>query len=164
MTCEHEYHWYASPCDEAGWRCAFCEHKPGEPAGYSPQLDRELIGRKVYGVLTTMADADIVYVSNGSEADHMVAMVARLCVDTATYDSETIARMLIEIRANDAHAKFWRDRGESILAGKDNRNRCHCGALATWTRVGGPGKSEHGCGKHLGSILDDISASPPVLS
>ena len=40
--CESELHWYPA-INEEGWRCCSCEFKPGEPAGYEPRLDVELI-------------------------------------------------------------------------------------------------------------------------
>ncbi len=78
-TCEHDFHWFADPANERGWRCVACEHKPGEPPGFSPAHDRSHVERKV------------------------------------------------------RHATFWREISEGILAGKDPRDRCACGALSSIT-------------------------------
>lgn len=135
MACEHEYHWYLA-INEEGWRCCSCGDKPGEPPGYSPRLDRDEVQRKVWAVLSDLHDHNFVHVSNGSHGDFLTARVADQCVSTGRYDQKSIALFLLESLAGDG--EFWKLRGESIIAGNDNRDRCHCGALA---RVFSGGKS-----------------------
>lgn len=159
VTCKHEYHWHASPCDEAGWSCSHCNDKPGEPAGYSPHLDRDLIHRKVGGILDALHYAEIIHVSNGCDGDYMTGMVAQMCSHQNLYDSVSIARLILELEGDARHVKFWRDQAEGVLTGNDRRHRCHCGALANWSRG-----AEHGCSEHMGSIWDDLVITPPVLS
>jgi hypothetical protein len=134
-TCVHDFHWFAAPANEQGWRCVACEHTPGEPAGFSPAHDREHIDRKVGGILMDLHNAEIIYVSNGSGGDSLTAHVADRCRAENTYDSMSIARMILD-RAGDArHATFWREISDGIIAGNDPRGRCACGALGkitTW--------------------------------
>jgi|SRR5882672_3034311 len=125
---ECDYYYYPET-NEDGWRCATCGHRPGEPAGFSPKLDRERIYLKVGGILHDACDADLVYVSNGTGADLLTSAVADRCVKEGRFDQYSILLFLLEEMTLD-HAKYWRDISESILAGADKRDRCHCGELA----------------------------------
>lgn len=130
-TCEHDdLYWYAAPADECGWVCADCGWSPGEEPGYSPEHDRSHIKTKVGSILHDLHDAGIIYVSNSSGGDGLTSHVAAWCKRNKTYDSVSIAARILANEAGGTHATFWRERGESILEGRDNRNRCHCGKLA----------------------------------
>jgi hypothetical protein len=131
-TCEHDgMHWFAAPANEQGWRCVDCQFRPGEPPGFSPHHDRELINIKVGGILTDLHEAEIIYVSNGSEGAVMTTLAIDECRKRNVYDSVSIARILLELDGDDGHAAYWRGISEGILAGKDPRDRCACGQLAT---------------------------------
>jgi hypothetical protein len=156
--CDHaEYlFWYGSPADERGWICADCGWMPGEAPGYSPEHDRSHIHTKTDSILHDLNDAGIVCVSNGSSGEAIASAVADRCVREGIYDSVSIARFILELGA-DSHAKFWKDRSDSIINGSDNRDRCRCGKLAnctTWR----DGKRTTTCSAH--SVwLDDATAS-----
>lgn len=142
--CRHSgLYWYAAPATEKGWKCVNCGWQPGEDPGYSPEHDRSHIATKVGCVLHDLFEAGIVYVSNGSEGEGITANVARRCVAEKLYDSVSIARLILEISGGERHAAFWRDRGESIVSGNDNRRRCRCGKLANVYAVGKAFCMEH---------------------
>lgn len=129
--CAHSgLYWYAAPANEKGWKCVDCGWQPGEDPGYSPEHDRSHIETKVGGILHDLHDAQIIYVSNSSGGDAITAAVAARCVAEKLYDSVSIARLIVELCCGERHAAFWRDRGEAIVAGRDMRDRCHCGVLA----------------------------------
>ena len=130
--CRHDFHWRMSDCNEAGWICVNCKHKPGEPPGFSPQTDRAEIARKVESVLLTLHESDVIYVSNSDCGDGIVANVVGRCRDSGLFDQWTIARFILESEAP-SHAKYWKDISDGMLSGKDPRRRCHCGRLSTMT-------------------------------
>lgn len=138
---EHEYHWYPA-VNENGWRCCYCEHKPGEPEGYDPKLDRELVETKCHAILSDLHSAGIVYVSNSSHGDSIVAYIVAECGREELYDQYSIAMFILQALQR-SHAKYWKPISEGILAGKDPRARCWCGALAT-IYIG----HEKRCGEH----------------
>jgi hypothetical protein len=125
---ECDYHYYPST-NEDGWRCTSCGHRPGEPAGFSPELDRKRIFFKVGGILHDACDENLIYVSNGTGADLLISAVADRCVEEGRFDQYSILLFLLE-ETTPSHAKYWGELSESILAGADPRDRCHCGALA----------------------------------
>lgn len=127
-TCTHDYHWYPET-NEEGWRCCMCEHRPGEPAGFSPQHDRELIGRKVDAVLTALHDADVIYVSNIEHGEHLMLTVAARCERRKRYDQYSIALFVLE-EMTASHAKYWGEISSGVMSGNDTRRRCTCGKLA----------------------------------
>lgn len=128
-ACKHHgLYWYASPHDERGWYCVDCQWSPGEEPGYSPEHDRDHLETKVDCILQDLVMAELVSVSNSDHGHSIIASAVRICRDQRTLDSESIAAVLTRICAGDG--KFWRERHESILAGRDNRDRCHCGKLA----------------------------------
>lgn len=124
----HEFHFYPDYAQERGWRCCFCSEKPGEPPGYSPQLDRERIEAKVYGILDTVHQADLIYISNSCHGDAIVSGVAERCREEGRYDQGSILAFIVGDQ--DKHAEYWKKIGDSIIAGKDIRERCPCGKLA----------------------------------
>ena len=128
-TCAHDsLYWYPA-INEEGWKCVDCGLRPGEPAGFSPAHDRSHTKVKCACVLHDLADANLLSVSNGSEGDALAARAAKRCTETGRYDQHSIVMFLADLVANDG--RFWRETSEGILAGKDPRKRCACGALAT---------------------------------
>lgn len=127
--CEHDYHYFAE-INEAGWRCPICGDKPGEPPGFSPQLDRKRLEMKVFAMLNTLHDADLIYISNGTMGDAVVDAVGARCWNEKRFDQYSILLFILELMA-DSHAEYWRKVSEAIMAGKDERPRCHCGKLST---------------------------------
>lgn len=128
-ACTHDYHYYLET-NEAGWRCVCCHHKPGDPPGYSPELDREEIGRKVMAVLMDLDNAKVVSVSNGSHGDWIEARTAERCHKENRFDQYSIALFILELMTP-SHAEYWSKVGSGIIAGDDPRPRCACGALST---------------------------------
>lgn len=133
-ACAHAgLYWYAAPATEQGWKCADCGWQPGEPPGFSPHHDRSHLRTKVWCIVHDLHDAGIIYVSNGTGGEALVDVAVDRCRERNLYDSASIARVILELEASDRHAKFWRDISEGILAGKDPRDRCACGALSRVT-------------------------------
>ena len=141
-SCRHDYFVWDLSVNEEGWRCPGCDHKPGEPPGYSPQLDREAVHEKVEGILFYLHDADFVHVSNGSEGDEIAGQVANRCRQTGRYDQYSILGFLVALLAP-SHAQYWSEVGQGVLSGNDPRHRCQCGALANCSRG-----FEYFCDKH----------------
>jgi hypothetical protein len=144
----HDYQWKPDDCNEAGWFCVYCDHRPGEPAGFSPQLDRELIYWKVGGLLHDICDMDLIYISNGTGADLLTSAVADRCVKEGRFDQYSILLFILEEVTAD-HAKYWKGVSDGIVAGKDPRDRCACGTLAnSWTN------GKHYCSDHRPSMAE----------
>ncbi len=130
-TCKHDgLYWYAAPATERGWKCVDCDWQPGEPPGFAPLHDRELLPTKVHCILQDLDTAEIVYVGSGSNGESIVAAASRVCRERDVYDSVSIARVLLEVMGGDIRAAFWREMSEGVLTGNDKRERCHCGVLA----------------------------------
>jgi hypothetical protein len=130
-TCAHAgLYWHPAPANEQGWKCTDCGHQPGEPPGFSPVHDRSHVGVKVECILHLLHESEVIYVSNGDQADSIIAHVVRSCRRRHVFDSVSIARMIVDIEGDARHAKFWREISEGVLAGKDPRPRCACGKLA----------------------------------
>lgn len=128
-NCTHEYHWFLSACNETGWKCVSCDDKPGEPEGFSPQLDRSHTYHKVGGILNDLHDQEFVHVSNGTGGDQITELVAAKCHETGRFDQDSILLFLMQ-QMNHGNGKYWKEVSESIIAGRDNRERCQCGRLA----------------------------------
>jgi hypothetical protein len=147
--CQHaEVYWYAAPLED-GWRCT-CGFRPGEPPGYDPQRDRDNIHGKVWAILDGLHNADIVYVSNGCAGDSITADVAAKCKRHKVYDQYSIVAFILRAMTT-RHAEYWKQVGDGIRAGKDPRDRCHCGALSTVT-TWIDGKTERRCSEHAREI------------
>ena len=156
--CTHSNSLFYFPhINEAGWKCADCGFQPGEPPGFSPQTDREEIWTKVYCLLNDFSNADLINISNGSEGDYLTAIVADKCKHADRYDQYTILRFILE-EIQPGHADFWENISKGILAGKDPRDRCACGELATG-RTHKNGKRVDYCSKHRD--YGDIIANEP---
>lgn len=76
-------------------------------------------------------------VSNGSEGDTITFNVACHCARTGRYDQYFILKAFLN-HLEPGHSDFWKDVGDGVRAGKDVRDRCRCGALATqWNSSNG---------------------------
>jgi len=161
-ACTHDgLYWHPDPANEQGWRCTDCKWQPGEPPGFSPQHDRSHLGVKVGCILHLLHESEIIYVSNGSEADSIVGRIVRACRRRHAFDSVTIARLILDIDGDARHAAFWRDISEGIIAGKDPRPRCACGQLARQHRIA-DGKQQHACSfEHMPPIPGGRGSSAP---
>jgi hypothetical protein len=130
---EHEFHYY-SAINEDGWKCTDCGHRPGEPPGFSPELDRKLIWMKVGAILWDACAERLISVSNGSGADVLTSVVADRCVKEGRFDQYSILLYILEEETPE-HAEYWKEISAGVLSGADPRDRCHCGKLATM-RIG----------------------------
>jgi hypothetical protein len=126
---EHDFHYYLAT-NEDGWKCVDCGLVPGEPPGFSPELDRKLTPRKVMAVLMTLDNSNIVSVSNGTMGESLESIVAGLCHRRQRFDQYSIALYLLDAMTK-SHADYWAKVSEGVLSGNDPRTRCACGALAT---------------------------------
>lgn len=142
--CGEEFSWftgekypYTAWATERGWKCSSCDHRPGEPDGYSPFLDRTLIGAKVECIQFELAGEfggrPLIGYSNSSHGAGVLGEVVQRCEQRGFYDQKSIIAFLM-LANQGSSAKFWADRGEKILAGNDPRTRCNhpdCNELAT---------------------------------
>jgi hypothetical protein len=152
MAHEHEFYFYACT-NEDGWKCCACDEKPGEPPGFSPELDRKYIARKVFGLLDDLHNHDLVHVSNGCGGDSIVAAVSERCRREGVYDQQSILAFILG-EDGGSHARYWKEISDGIIAGQDPRDRCHCGALATCSRSTGSGWIRT-CSEHIPPLFDD---------
>lgn len=129
--CKHETYYWTLATNENGWACSNCGWKPGEPEGFSPQIDRSHISSKVECILLDMHAQNFVRVGYGSEGEWLANDVAARCKRIGLYDQYTIVREIMFSLGN-SHAKYWKDVSNGIIAGNDPRNRCQCGKLATF--------------------------------
>jgi hypothetical protein len=127
MACEHEFYYYPET-NEAGWRCSACKFKPGEPAGFSPELDRSRTDMKVMSMLMDLTEQDLVSVSNGEHGEAIALAVTKRCHAAKRFDQYSILLFILELMT-ERHARYWADVSDAIVAGKDKRDRCHCGKL-----------------------------------
>lgn len=126
---DHDFH-YSPAVNEEGWNCPHCAFTPGEPAGFSPQLDRELIRIKVEALLMCLANDSFLEVSNSSEADSVAGIVSARCRRDMRFDQCSIVLFIFEL-LTPQHSEYWRRISDGVVAGHDPRRRCRCGALAT---------------------------------
>jgi hypothetical protein len=131
-TCDHDYQYFAAT-NENGWRCVFCKDQPGEPPGFSPELDRSRLEFKVFALLNDLTNSDLVYVSNGTGGDAIVGDVESRCRKEQRYDQYSILLFILDVMT-ERHALYWSKVSEAIVAGKDERERCYCGKLSTCSR------------------------------
>lgn len=116
-NCKHETpQWTPADCNEDGWQCAACGHK----FGFRPDFDREHTRDKVDTILFWLVEHDFYYVSNATEADGLAHAVAKHCIDTNTYDQQTIV-CLIVARGIQSHAAYWRKQAEQFLCSHPSR-------------------------------------------
>lgn len=125
----HEFHWYPAAANEQGWKCCFCDERPGEPPGFSPRLDRERLDAKVFALIDEMHNSKLIHVSNGSEGDYLIGQLRKRCAAEDRFDQQSILLFLLELDTQ-SHAAYWQKISNAILAGKDERKRCECGKLA----------------------------------
>lgn len=154
MKTEHEHDFFFFlHCNEEGWKCG-CGLQPGEPPGFAPNLDRDKIGSKVDGILRDMHQAGLVYISNGSHGDHVVAQVIERCRKRETYDQYSIARFILD-ELQPSHAKYWKKISRGVLKGRDTRARCPCGELSKCSTLK-DGENTYRCFKHYGTPTAEI--------
>lgn len=135
--------------NEDGWTCCRCQGKLiGEPDGFRPDLDRARIGEKVQSILLLMHDGGFIHVSNGGEGESIVEAVAEYCERRERFDQYTIIDKCVELVTRN-HAAYWQKISRDVLSGKDKRERCWCGKLATSFVVGKPDGSR--CTEHYGT-------------
>jgi hypothetical protein len=150
MNCEKcnqsDYWFFDKATNEDGWRCGECQHKPGEPAGFCPQLDRDEIGAKVDCLLRDLHDNGFLHVSNGSCGEGLVAHVAGECRTLGKFDQYTICQLLFA--ANESHGQYWQKVSYGVLTGNDTRNRCPCGAISMAASSKPGGGWEYRCRNH----------------
>lgn len=133
--------------NERGWVCVECDEQTvGEPPGFSPFLDRELIDRKAENLAQHLVTAGLISLPEMWYLELCGGYVAEKCNDIKTYDSYTVMQFVLECWANydflahhgaehcqgtGGHAAFWKNISDGVLAGNDPRDRCECGELAT---------------------------------
>lgn len=122
---------YFASSNERGWMCMECNRRPGEPAGYCPELDRDKLADKVESLLMQLS-REFVSISNNDHGERICSVVTDRCGELRRYDQYTICR---EIFASlSSHGDYWKEITDGILAGSDPRSRCDCGKLSTvWT-------------------------------
>lgn len=126
-----DYTWHKAPANEDGWHCLDCGSlAAGEPPGYRPDLDASHLGCKVESILMDLHDEDLVYVSNSTDGECLVGMVAKDCGRSGHRDQYSIVASILG-HMNRTHADYWKERGDAIRAGEDKRERCECGKLAS---------------------------------
>jgi len=125
--------YFPSAPNNDGWRCIGCEHRPGEPAGFDPFIDKHCIESKVSSMLMDLHSNKWVYMSNNDCGDAMTGAVVNRCRETSSYDQASILKFLFEINAegSDGGESYWAKMGRAIVEGKDPRKRCPGGRLAT---------------------------------
>jgi hypothetical protein len=130
VTCSHDFHWFPDFATEAGWKCVKCSHRPGEPDGFSPLHDRELLDRKVFALLNDLCNQNLIYISNGTDGEGIELSVAARCRTDGRYDQGSILLFILEAKVP-GHAKYWKEISDGVIRGSDPRRRCHCGKLST---------------------------------
>lgn len=112
IECAHDPEYYPS-INEAGWRCVNCL----EELGHRPDLDRELIGKKVMGLLNDLHESKMVYVSNGSQGEAIMCSVAMQCVREGRFDQYFIIHQILEDPNIDylGHSDYYRQSPEKKI-------------------------------------------------
>lgn len=99
--------------NEEGWLCLQCDTK----LGFRPDLDREYLFVKIRDILTTMVEAGLEYVSNGTTGDFICTNVMGECQEKGFYSQEFILLSIMQEPNVDAMggAKFWKEKAEEWL-------------------------------------------------
>ena len=100
MTTEDAY--YFPAINEDGWK-GF----PDEQLGFRPDLDVDLIERKVHGLLLELHEAKFVYVSNGTMGEVITENVVARCRKEDVYDQHSILRFILEDPNLAEDADYW---------------------------------------------------------
>ena len=99
--------------------------------------------------------------SNSTEGECIVAAVARRCLALGHFDQYSIISEIMG-QITPSHAKFWAEQGQAIFDGRDARNRCECGKLATSFSIGGADKATIGrCGDCSADHMFGLLAAEP---
>ena len=128
--CSEPDFYYYPDTNEEGWKCVSCGNRPGEPAGYCPQLDQVEIESKVYGILLDLHEHEMFYVSNGMGGMALAKAIAERCKELGRFDQYTIISLIFQAD-RERHAEYWQKIGDGVRSGNDTRDRCACGKLAT---------------------------------
>lgn len=139
--CSDGWVYDAAKLNEEGWLCVNCDHRPGEPPGFCPQLDVEETQTKVRSILYDLDAAGLLCPSNSSLGESLVYSVAKRCSLSCHFDARSIIHYLTD---DDDHAAYWLKIREGVLTGNDQRRRCYCGQLATVSTGG-----KHFCRTHM---------------
>lgn len=138
--CDHSTpQWHLADCNEDGWKCAECLHV----FGFRPDFDREHTRDKVETILFWLVEHDFIYVSNASEADGVVASIAKHCREANTFDQQTII-VLIAGFGITGHAAFWRNQAKQFLCShpsrsiKDGKSVCNACGYEVMQQGAGP--------------------------
>lgn len=154
-TCEHRgLFWYLAACNEDGWRCVDCDLRPGEPAGYSPQHDRSHLRVKVWSILHDLHEAGFIYASNSDHGEWIVSKAATECDRDGIRDQYGIIAVILRQLAPE-HTAYWTRISDGVMSGKDERDRCPCGALADLYSSDGKGQRTKRCSQHAPMLFDD---------
>lgn len=122
MACERcaeaswEHTWRPAT-NEDGWECGWC----GAKLGFRPDLDDELLEIKVRCLLYDFEEADLVYVSNGTMGDAIVAGVEAAARKRHRFDQHTILRLILEDPNLSGHADYWAKERRRVLDGEPDR-------------------------------------------
>lgn len=118
--------------NENGWKCMQCGEPSTacDPPGFDPFLDKNNIQGKVMDILDFLHEAKIIHISNGTGGDIMTEMVVNRCRNENRFDQSNIARFVMELE-HPGQQDYWRKIGMGVRDGRDPRDRCECGQLAT---------------------------------
>lgn len=152
IECKHHWTWN-SETNEKGWYCLNCDFRPGEPPGFSPQLDVEQCEEKVNSLLTQLHNQELLYISNADMGEAIVEDVVERCHQSQRYDQRSILEFILtdpNIRSD-----YWVNLGRQIREGNDPRKRCShegCGKLSVGGAIGGP----QFCNEHFHPFRESI--------
>ena len=109
--CQEPEPYYYLSCNENGWKCLNCKTE----LGFSPDLDREYIDRKVDGILHDLVHGNFLYISNNSEGSFIVAKVCDRCFELEKFDQLTIFQEILQ-HIQPRFSSYWKDKS---LTAKD---------------------------------------------
>lgn len=156
MSCDHDYFYYPAT-NEDGWKCSSCGHKPGEPEGFSPKLDRKQTFNKVHGLCSELHEADLIYFSNSDHGMGIADVVASRCLTEGKFDQYSIIQWVFECEKS--HGDYWKKISEGVLENNDERRRCPCGLLSSSAQNVGGKYTEwtYRCSKHSHELIPPLS-------
>ena len=100
---------YYNSINEDGWTCTTCKQQ----LGYRPDFDRDLIEKKVMGLLMDLHEGKFISVSNGSHGEDIVTYVSRRCKKLRRYDQISILKLICETQKS--HMAFWKEEARRKL-------------------------------------------------
>lgn len=157
---ECHYSWYMSwdgsdrGTNETGWQCMNCQDRPGEPPGFSPQLDRSNTFDKVMGIMLDLAATRACNFSNSTDGMMTAEIIAARCREEDVYDQWSICEWIFEYKNRDrgeghGHRAYWKRIAEGVLSGNDPRDRCeaHSELANHWVSKGNGEPAKAYCNK-----------------